>query len=133
MNIETKEPYVGTIAVKKEQIELRKNFGWRFVEDRNHGRSGGLHILFERDKDMKNYDELARLENMYDDLEKKIKHYYPISDSPEMFLLIFCFVFPFLIYLGYKHSQKQEYAEHNAEIRDKMNIVLNKAKKLIEE
>jgi hypothetical protein len=131
MNIETKEVYVGTVDKKTEEIRLRKNFGWSYVEDKHHGRSGGLHILLQRDKDMKNYGQVAALENKYDALKKQMKYYSPITDSPEMFLLILVFIFPFVIYCVYKSNQKKAVAENNANVRKQMNEVLNQAQALL--
>lgn len=130
MNYESKEIYVGTVDKKAKEIELRKNFGWSYVEDKHHGRSGGLHILLQRDKDMKNYGQLATLENKYDSLQKQMKYYSPITDSPEMFLLILVFIFPFVIYCVYKSNQKKSVAENNANVQKQMNEVLNQARLL---
>lgn len=130
MNYESKEIYVGTVDKKAKEIELRKNFGWTYVEDKHHGRSGGLHILLQRDRDMKNCAQLAALENKYDSLKKQMKYYSPITDSPEMFLLILVFIFPFVIYCVYKSNQKKAIAENNANVQKQMNEVLNQARLL---
>lgn len=131
MSFETKEIYVGTVQRKAEEIELRKNFGWRYVRDESYGRSAALHIVLERDKEMKNYSSIASLENNYDNLKKQLKKYYPITDSPEMFLLILIFVFPFVIYCLYKSGQKKEIAENNAKLHKQMDEILKQAKELL--
>ena len=131
MSLEIKEIYVGTLERKKEEIKLRQNFGWEFLEDKHIGRSHALYIVLERDSNMLHYSELASLENEYDELKKQLKVYYPITDSPEMFLLIFVFVFPFVFYCIYKSNQKKTIKENNEEIHRKMDETINKAKKVL--
>lgn len=131
MNLETKEIYVGNNEKKKEEILLRQLFGWKYVKDSIWGRSHMLHIILERDKDMKNYLQLDKLEKQYDKCKGELKTYYPITDSPEMFLLILLFIFPFVIYCLYKSGQKQRIAENNAELQKKMTEILRQAKELL--
>ncbi len=133
MAFETKEPYVGTVDKKAKEIALRENFGWRYVTDSHHGRSGGLHIILERNTEMKNYTRISSLEQKYDSLKKQLKTYYPITDSPEMFLLILVFIFPFIIYCVYKSNQKQTIKENNEAISKQMDAVVKEAKSLLQQ
>lgn len=129
--IETKELYVGTTERKNEEIKIRGCFGWEYVEDKHYGRSHALHILLKRDTDIENYNKLASLENEYDDCKKQLKVYSPITDSPENFLLILLFVFPFILYCMFKSDQKKEIAENNAKLHKEMNSILEEAKSLL--
>ena len=133
--IETKEPYVGTLVRKNEEIEIRRNFGWKYVEERHHGRSGGLHILLSRDTEMKNYSKLASLENAYDDRKKRIKVYNKIVEEPEDLLILVAlfilFIFPLVLYCMYKSNQKREIEENNSKLHKEMNSILEEAKSLL--
>ena len=79
----------------------------------------GLEEQKREDIDMTS--KLAALENKYDSLKKQMKYYSPITDSPEMFLLILVFIFPFVIYCVYKSNQKKAIAENNANVQKQMN------------
>ncbi len=135
MSLESKEIYVGTVAKKEEEIKLRKNFGWKYVEDRNHGRSGGLHIVLVRVEGMKNYSELVSLENEYDDCKKKLKTYNKIVEEPEDLLFIFALfimlIFPLVIYCAFKSNQKQKIAENNAKLHKRMDEIVLEAQALL--
>ena len=128
MTIETKELYVGTYQKKQSEIKIRGYFGWEYVEDKHYGRSGTLHIVLKRDKDLTNYKKLDELEKRYDNYKKQIKTYSPISDSPEMFLLILLLIFPFVIYCVYKHNQKIEIRNNNGRLIREMNEIIKEAK-----
>ena len=130
MNLETKEPYVGTTTRKEEEIALRKNFGWSYIKDKHVSR-GGLHIVLQRDRDMKNYKEISYCEEKYDSLKSQKKTYFPITDSPEMFLLILVFIFPFVLYCVFKSNQKQRYKEINESLQRQMDECVAKAKALL--
>lgn len=129
--IEKKELYVGTTDRKKEEIELRKNFGWTYVEDTYYGRSHALHIVLQRDPMLKKYKELDSLEKQYDNCKKQLKVYSPITDSPENFLLILLFVFPFVLYCMYKSNQKREIEENNSKLNKEMKSIVNEAQALL--
>lgn len=134
--IETKELYVGTTDRKNEEIKIRGCFGWEYVEERHHGRSGGLHILLKRDTEMKNYSKLASLENEYDDCKKRIKVYNKIVEEPGDLLILaalfILFIFPLVLYCMYKSNQKKEIAENNAKLHKEMNSILEEAKSLLQ-
>ena len=86
--IETKELYVGSTDRKNEEIELRKNFGWTYVEDTHHGRTHALHIVLQRDPMMKKYKELDSLEKLILDIEKSFRVILDFSckfDSLELY------------------------------------------------
>lgn len=133
--IETKEIYVGTTDCKNEEIKIRGCFGWKFVEDRNHGRSGGLHILLKRDTEMKNYQRIANLELEYNKCKKGIKVYNKIVEEPEDLLVVVALflllVFPLVLYCVYKSNQKKEIAHNNAKLHKEMNFILEEAKSLL--
>lgn len=132
LSIEEKEIYVGTVDKKAEEMKLRRNFGWQYVRD-NHPSRSGLHIVLARDRNMPNYAQLNSLEHQYDDCKKQLKYYSPMTDSPEMFLLIFAFVFPFIIYWAYKYNQKHEYEAHNAKLKARMGSIVKAAGNLIKD
>ena len=132
--IETKEIYVGTVDRKNEEVKLRGCFGWEFVEDRHHGRSG-LHILLKRDTEMKNYKKLVALEEEHTKCKSQIRTYKPIIDEPEDFLVLFLLfilaIFPLVIYCVYKSNQKKEIAHNNAKLIKRMHEIINEAKVLL--
>ena len=131
MNYEEKEMYVGTLEKKDKEIKLRKRFGWVYVKDTHHGRSGSLHIVLQRDKDMKHYGELASLEKEYDECKSHMKYYKKVVDEPEdliiVILLFLLFIFPLIIYLAFKNNQKHSIAEHNAKLESRMKAILLEA------
>lgn len=127
MNIERKDFYYSGLKEKEEIIEVRQAFGWTYVGDYHRSR-GCPEVKFERDTEMLNYKRLKWFEDKYDDAKSKIRHYFPITDSPEMFLLILLFIFPFVIYCVYKKNQKAEIAKDNAHYEQIMNECLQKAR-----
>lgn len=133
--IEKKELYVGSTDRKNEEIELRKNFGWTYVEDTHYGRTHALHIVLQRDPMMKKYKELASLENKYDNCKKRIKVYNKIVEEPGDLLILaalfILFIFPLVLYCMYKSSQKKEIAENNAKLNKEMKSILEEAKSLL--
>ena len=131
MNLERKEIYVGTVDRKNKEIALRRDFGWSYVEDTHRGRSHVLHIVLSRNKDMKNYSLIAKLEEKHDKLQEQIKTYFPITDSPEMFLLILLLIFPFVLYCVYKSNQKKEIASNNAKLMNEMKKIRDEARVLL--
>ena len=131
MNLERKEVYVGTVDRKNNEIALRRDFGWSYVEDTHWGRSHALYIVLSRNKDMKNYSSIAKLEEKHDKLQKQIKTYSPITDSPEMFLLILLLIFPFVLYCVYKSNQKKEIASNNDKLMSEMKKTRDEARALL--
>lgn len=132
--IEKKEIYVGTTDRKNEEIELRKNFGWTYVEDTHHGRTHALHIVLQRDPMMKKYKELDSLEKQYDNCKKQLKVYHKIVEEPEdLILLVALFlllIFPLVLYCLYKSKQKERIAINNAGLNLKMKSIIEEAQKL---
>jgi hypothetical protein len=125
MNIETK-------TVRGDLAEHLK-FGWKHTEDNSvrSGRHHYTHHVLARDKDMENHDRIANLETKYFQLKLELRTYSPITDSPEMFLLILLLVFPFVIYLVYKGNQKRSIEENNMKIHQQMDEVLKEVEPLI--
>ncbi len=124
MNIETK-------TVHGDFSDYLK-FGWSHTEDSHvrHGpRHSTVHIL-ARDKDMPNYRLIAALDAKYFALKSQLNTYTPmdVGLSIALFLL---FIFPFVIYLAYKSSQKKKIDQNNAKIHGQMNEILNEVATLL--
>lgn len=130
MKIETKELGTGAWVNKDAQVALMAKFGWEHTQDVSHGR-GGSGAIYARDTEMPNYRLIAALEDKYFMLEKKKKHYSPITDSPENFLLILLLVVPFVLYLIFKIRQKKRIAKHNASIEAQQNEILKEVATLL--
>ncbi len=128
--IEEKDIYVGTTQRKEEEIKVRQVFGWKYIKDEHHGRTHALHIVLKRNRDIPNYSRLTYLEREYDECKKQLRTYFPITDSPEMFLLILLLIFPFVIYCVYKSNQKKEIKENNERLHQKMDRILEMARTL---
>lgn len=130
MNIETKTIRASSsFEATKEEYGY---FGWKHTEDTTV-RSGKGHraaYVLARDKDMRNYYELAKLEIEYFDLRSSKKTYTPM-EAGTVFLSLLLFIVPGVIYIAAKWSQKQRIAAHNAEIQMQMNVIASKAKKLL--
>ena len=125
MNIETK-------SVRGNYDEYLK-FGWEHTQD-SPARSGRSHYtahILARDKDVENHRLIETLEKKYFYLKSQIKTYSPITDSPENFLLILLFIFPFVIYCVYKGNQKRKIQENNERLEEQMEQVLIEVKPLI--
>ena len=123
MNIETK-------IVKKDASEYL-NFGWKQNEVTRvrSGRAHHFEYVLARDKDMPHYDELVSLERKYFGLKAQKRTYEPI-DGLICLLAFLCLIFPGIIYVAYKCSQKNEIETNNANVQSQMNDVLAKARTL---
>ena len=129
--IEKKSVYVGLASKKYSVIQRYETFGWKYVGDSSWGRSGSLHADFERDFEIKNRNRLLDLERRYEQCSGKIKVYTPITETPENFLLIFALIFPFFIWLAYKHNQKKTIIANNQKVFKEREDILNEAKTLL--
>ena len=130
MSLETKQ-VPADYQKKTDEIELRRAFGWRYVDDTHRGRTHSLFLILERDTEIKHYEELNKLEQRYDSLGKQYRTYFPITDSPEMFLLILLFLFPFVLYCIFKSNQKKRIAENNVRIKKEQADIVQEAKALL--
>lgn len=130
MNIETKTIRANSaFEATKEEYAC---FGWQHTEDTTV-RSGKGHraaYVLARDKDMRNYYELAKLEIEYFDLRSQIRTYDPMS-AFWAFIGLVVFVIPGVMYIAVKSIQKKKITEHNAEIRKQMDEIASKAKELL--
>ena len=131
MPLERKEVYVGTLARKNEEDSIRSHFCWKYVDDKHVGRSHAWYAIYERNTNILNYEKIAKLDNEYFNLKAQKKVYYPITDSPEMFLLILLFIFPFVLYCIYKSNQKSEIEAHNLKIEKRLKEIIKEADKLL--
>ena len=129
--IEKKSVYVGLASKKYSVIQNYETFGWKYVGDTHHGRSHALHAEFERDFEIKNRNRLLELERRYEQCSGKIKVYTPITETPEGFLWIFVFIFPFFIWLAYKRNQKKTILANNQKVFKEREDILKEAKTLL--
>lgn len=122
------------------EVELYKNFGWVFVEERHstsHYRSGKssrtrhvTHYILERDTDMPNYVMLKAYQEKYFYL-KKSKKYYSGIDLEICVLLFLFFIIPGIIYIAIKNSNKNNVETYNNGVDKQMEYILKEAKALL--
>ena len=135
MNIETKEVHLGweKDSERAKNLKVYESFGWKYTQDAHRGRT--TYNILARDMDMPNYILIKALDDKYFALKAQKKVYKPVYGEPENFLLMFVllllFVFPLIIYLLFKSSQKAKIQEHNAKLDREMNQVLNEARALL--
>ena len=135
MNIETKEVHLGweKDGERARNLKVYESFGWKYTQDAHRGRT--TYNILARDMDMPNYRLIKALDDKYFALKAQKKVYTPIYDEPLnfliMFLLLLLFVFPLIIYLVFKGSQKARINEHNTKLDRQMNQVLNEARALL--
>lgn len=125
MRIETKTVGQNTVA------EYEK-FGWQQSETRrvHRGRSSHTEYVVARDMDRENYRLLAALEAKYFSLKAQKKTYEP-ADPLIGVALFFLFVFPLVIYLLAKNSQKEKIDSHNNRLQLQMDAVVKEAAELL--
>ena len=135
MNIETREVVLawGEKGERERDLKVYESFGWKYTQDVHRGRSS--YNLLARDMDMPNYRLIKALDDKYFALKAQKKVYTPIYDEPinflVMFLLLILFVFPLVIYLLFKSSQKEKIQEHNAKLEREMEDILKEARSLL--
>ena len=135
MNIETREVHLGWSekGERERNLKVYESFGWKYTQDVHRGRS--MYNVLALDMDMPNYRLIKALDDKYFALKAQKKVYTPIYDEPInfllMFLLLLLFVFPLVIYLVFKGSQKARIQEHNANLERQMNEILKEASSLL--
>lgn len=124
MNIETK-------TVRGDFSEYLF-FGWKHTEEiRSERRHHYTEHVLARDLDMPNHKLISALEAKYFRLKSNMQTYHPITETPESFLLLLLFVFPFLIYWIFKANQKEKIQKNNDDLKLQMNNVLKEVRTLI--
>lgn len=125
MNIETK-------SVLNEDYYEYQSFGWIHIKDekKRKCRIYRTFHIFERDKDMKNYDQIIELENEYFDLKNKKRKKKRIDPLTCIIFFIF-FIFPGLIYIYYISKKNKEMNQFNKEIDSKMLNIARKSESLL--
>lgn len=127
MNIETKE--VGSKVYNAGEC---RSFGWTQSDSRKVRRGRGHSTIYtlKRDKDMRNYATIVRLEGEYYNLKHTQKTYNPMEANHVLIAFAF-FIVPGIIYVTFKLKQKKRINEHNAAIQKQMDAIIAKAKPLL--
>lgn len=143
---ETKTDYC-SVSQENNFIQTWETFGWEVVTTQKcdyHGYDA-VKITFSRDKDMKNYDELLRLDNEFhkdQDLiailkEEKTSLKKSMSEPPKFNIFIFlflssmCLCIPGIVYAVIHFKAKKEYEEEYQKIRKRSKEIDDKIIELV--
>jgi hypothetical protein len=121
---------IETKTVGQNTVAEYEKFGWQQSETVHRGRSHYIEYVVARDMDRENYRLLAALEAKYFSLKAQKKTYNP-ADPLIGVALFFLFVFPLVIYLLVKNSQKEKIESNNNRIQLQMDAVVKEAAELL--
>lgn len=122
------------VEIKESEKEDYLPFGWKIIDvySKRVSRLGRRTIIvLERDKDQKNYQELASLQNKYKNLQGQIETYQEMDELVTI-LLYLLFIIPGILYTVYKTNQKKEIITNNYIVRSQMDGIKKKAEALRE-
>jgi hypothetical protein len=113
--------------LKKDIIEINDNklFGYKVAREETigSGKKRVEYVIMERDKNLRNYITLKKLEDDYYKAKNSIKEYKPMNEGLAL-LLFLLLIIPGVIYVSKKRKEKKLIDANNQKMKREMARII---------